>query len=412
MKRFFLWGWWLCCLIAYRPTLAQSSGQLALVGNDANLYLYDLNTFTSSPLTQDAQVGVREYRFPTWSTDGQLAYFASNADPNNPFRVGVYIRQPNAEPVLAYQTVEEAYTYAHWAPADCPQGDCRDLALLYTDFTSNSLKMRLIRSLNQGSTFELIETDGGTPFYWDWSRDGQQMFWARFNQTLQLYDVASAQITQEWSESQGSQRSVDWSPVDDRLLTTIEHFGNASDLVILEGDERVYLARGIEGLMSYAWNATASHIAFTDNDLGGLYITASAPSEKATFIDDNVLAFFWSPDGEHLAYITFGVDDKETNARKVAYQATPVMTWHVYHQATDQSERLANFLPSSAMLYLLPYFDQFAHSHRLWSADSRYLVYGEVTPSGEEIISLLDTTDAGLPPQKLIDGSFGVFSWD
>ncbi|MGV2435002.1 MAG UNVERIFIED_CONTAM: hypothetical protein LVT10_09090 [Anaerolineae bacterium] len=66
------------------------------------------------------------------------------------------------------------------------------------------------------------------------------MFWARFNQSLQLYDVASARITQEWDESQGSQRSVDWSPVDNRLLTTLEHFGSASDLVILDGDERTY----------------------------------------------------------------------------------------------------------------------------------------------------------------------------
>ncbi|MFZ4828207.1 MAG: hypothetical protein ACOYLB_12715 [Phototrophicaceae bacterium] len=414
MKRFLLWsGWLLLSLLPYRPLFAQSNGQLALVGNDTNLYLYDLATSALTPLTDDAQLGIREYRFPTWSTDGQLAYFASDSQAENPFRLGVYIRQPNSDTsVLAYQTLDEAYTYAHWAPADCPLGNCRDLALLYTDIPSSSLKMRLLRSRDQGATFDLIETESGTPFYWDWSSDGTQMFWARFNQTLQLYDVASASITQEWDESQGSQRSVDWSPVDNRLLTTLEHFGNASDLVILDGDERTYLARGIEGLMSYAWNATAEYVAFTDNDLGGLYVIDTASSEKATFVDERVLAFFWSPNGEHLAYVTFGVDDKDTNARKVSLQVAPVMTWHVYHVLEDRSESLANFLPSSDMMYLLPYFDQFAHSHSLWSADSRYLVYGETTPNGDTIVSLLDTQDAGRPPQKLLDGSFGVFSWD
>lgn len=413
MKRFLLWsGLLVLSLLPYRPMFAQSNGQIALVGNDGNIYLYDLATSALTPVTQDAQAGIRDYRFPTWSTDGQLAYFASNFQAENPFRLGVYIRQPNAESVLAYQTLDEVYTYSHWAPADCPLGNCRDLALLYTDIPNSSLKMRLIRSLNQGSTFELIETESGNPFYWDWSSDGTQMFWARFNQSLQLYDVASARITQEWDESQGSQRSVDWSPVDNRLLTTLEHFGSASDLVILDGDERTYLARGVEGLMSYAWNATADYVAFTDNDLGGLYVIDSSPSEKATFIDERVLAFFWSPNGEHLAYITFGVDDKDTNARKVAYQVAPVMTWHIYHVLEDRRERLANFLPSSDMLYLLPYFDQFAHSHSLWSADSRYLVYGETSPNGDAIVSLLDTHDAGRAPQKLLDGSFGVFTWE
>ena len=61
---------------------------------------------------------------------------------------------------------------------------------------------------------------------------------------------------------------------------------------------------------------------------------------------------------------------------------------------TDTNTQFASFLPSEDMTYYLNFFDQFARSHRLWSADSRYLVYGERTPSGERV-SLIDVAGDG-----------------
>jgi TolB protein len=79
--------------------------------------------------------------------------------------------------------------------------------------------------------------------------------------------------------------------------------------------------------------------------------------------------------------------------------------------AAETATRLAAFLPSRDMIYYLQFYDQFARSHRLWSPDNRYFVYGEVTRFGQSIVSLQDTRVPGAAPQTIMEGGFGVFSW-
>ena len=79
-------------------------------------------------------------------------------------------------------------------------------------------------------------------------------------------------------------------------------------------------------------------------------------SPGTTAIRDNVIAFFWSPDGTNLAYVTLA-------------ETEDVLRWNVMDVETGDSQPLVDFLPSIDQLTVFQFFDQYAKSHTQWSPD-------------------------------------------
>jgi TolB protein len=78
-------------------------------------------------------------------------------------------------------------------------------------------------------------------------------------------------------------------------------------------------------------------------------------------IEDNVIAFFWSPDGGKLAYVTMpGTQD--------------LMRLMVLEVGSGDRWPLIDFFPSDDQVTMFQFFDQYAHSHSLWSPDGKSLV--------------------------------------
>jgi TolB protein len=286
--------------------------------------------------------------------------------------------------------------------------------VLYTT-GSGDLAVRRVRSTGSGTEFAVEEVAEGAPFYWDWSPDGQSMFWARFSQQLEIYDVASNAVVETLSEQPGLQRAVDWSPVDNRLLSAIQSGRRSSDLVVFDGDTRQVLVEGLNGIVSFEWSPDGRQVAYTDNDGGQLSIVDARTGGPVAAVSDDVVAFFWSPDGTRIAYITLRYEEDNISAKRAAKPAAqddlPTARWHVYDRMSGTSTPFAAFVPTRDMLYYLQFYDQFSRSHRLWSPDSRYIVYGEQTSDGRQWVSLLDVLTPGSAPDTLMEGSFGVFSW-
>lgn len=394
--------------LLYASAPGSGPGQVAIAGLDGNIHLYDVVTDTLSDLTTDAVRGQKVYSWPTWSTDGRLAFFGVDLRPDDPFRLGIYIQDPGTAPELVYASANEVFTYAYWAPADCPAGNCRDLAVLYTR-TDGNLAARLVRAADEVS---FIDLKRGGPFYWDWSPDGQSLFWEHGRQELAIYDVASDSIVQTFAEQPGLHRGVDWSPVDNRLLTAVTGNNITTDLVVLDGEERTVLVDGIRGVVAFEWSPDGTMIAYTDDDAGNLFVVDAQTGARLATPSDNVVGFFWSPDARRIAYVALVRGAGGDTLAKPSFQGPDFsIEWYVYDLASDLSTRLASFLPTRDMIYLLSFYDQFARSHRLWSADSRYLTYAETLDDGSSVVSLLDTTQPGSPPQTIAEGSIAVFSW-
>jgi WD40 repeat protein len=387
---------------------APSSGQLAIEGTDGNIHIYDVDNETFTQIT-DVGSPSRLYFWPTWSNDGQLAYFGTSREASNPFGLGIFVQPDplNSEQIHSFISPGDVFTYAYWAPGDCPDSSCRDLAVLYTA-PSGNLALRMARSSEDA--FDIAEIETGGPFYWDWSPDGQSMFWARFGETLEIYDVASDEVIETFPEQQGFQRAVDWSPVDDRLLSAVLNESDLTDLILFDGDERVTLLSNIEGVISFEWSPDGEQIAYLDSRGGQLGIIDTDGNDIASPAA-SVVAFFWAPTGDKLAFLTIGSDNPDITA-KPAGQDELFLLWNVYDLADGSAKQVASIIPTRQMVYYLNFFDQFARSHSFWSPDGRYLTFGQRTPNERNVVSIVDVTEENPVPQEVMEGNIGIFSWN
>ena len=87
-------------------------------------------------------------------------------------------------------------------------------------------------------------------------------------------------------------------------------------------------------------------------------------------IEGSVVAFFWSPDSTKLAYVSLESPEG-------------LMRWSVLDVVEETQWPLLEFTPSTQQFPVFRYFDQYAHSHSLWSPDSTSLVFaGRITAAG------------------------------
>jgi TolB protein len=389
------------------------TGAIAYIGGDSNVYTakVEQGEVLTSQLTNDATIR-RHYQFPTWSTDGRLAYFCCDPRFSGRSLVEVYITEDSS---LAgknvYQQQDEVFTYANWSPQNCDQGEnCRYLAVL-------------LGGNREGFKVELIRESGswtagtGSPFYFSWSPDGEEMLWQRNNQRVDVFSVLDNEISIELESPPGLFPAPMWSPVDDRLLIGVlnrEEF--STRLVTIEGEGETTLVEDIQGVVAFNWSPDGEYIAYRVLNQQGYsalsVINAKTGEQVGSSEGENVIAFFWSPDSSKVAYVIpdlRAADTFDTSLQPVQ-QNTVELAWIVLDVVTGDIQRYSNFTPTSDMVYLFSYFDQFAQSHHLWSPDSRFLVYGE-NLNGESVISILDTGDANTVPFSLAEGVIGIWSY-
>jgi TolB protein len=106
--------------------------------------------------------------------------------------------------------------------------------------------------------------------------------------------------------------------------------------------------------------------------------------------EENVTAFFWSPDGTRIAYLTIDSADRQE------------LTWHIVDAAGGEARDFEGFQPSRAFAELQIYFDAYTFSFSPWSPDSSRIVYG-----AEDGVYVLDV--AAGRATKATDGTIGMW---
>jgi TolB protein len=250
------------------------------------------------------------------------------------------------------------------------------------------------------------------------------MLWFQNGERLSVYDVGAGNIELELQDAPGFFQAPAWSPVDQRLLFARSE-RQRNHVTIADGDVRAELGRPLAGAVFFSWSPDGEHIAFASGTypLSPITIVGSDGSNERVISGvENIIAFFWSPDSTKLAVVSVEEATEPLpeaqgpgfHGRRAAQTDTPDLTlvWHVIDVGTGEASRLATFFPTREQFYLLQFFDQYSQSHRLWSPDSRYLVYAE-QPAGAEVgsIRLLDTTQPDQSPRVLMEGRQAVFSF-
>jgi Tol biopolymer transport system component len=371
-------------------------------------------------LTDNDQI----YEFPAWSPDGN--YIAALGNDRN--GGGIYLLQDEEgagiEEELFYSEEQRPF-YLYWSP------DGRQISFLANN-PLYGIGLNLIDAQVGGESREIAL---GSPLYWDWAADSEQLLVHSGNEqdesSLVLIDSEGEDQTpqipapgffqapgispsgQYWAFSQLREGGNGW--------VTIENRSN--------GDQT---AERHAGAAALNWSPVADQLAFISGSdgeefsfWGPLRLIDMDSGETRLLSSDLVLAFFWSPNGKQIFTISVqledgldgGVEVRETKRRHLARtrpvqrpaQRTPHQFMLSVINVEDGSGLQLAEVPLSPVFLaqFLVYFDQYALSHTLWSPDSKQIVL-PILADGESQIAVISTNSGRL--QTLGIGSIAFWS--
>jgi len=213
-----------------------------------------------------------------------------------------------------------------------------------------------------------------------------------------------------------------WSPDGSRLLYAGQDESGESALYVRQRESgTVEKLTSVFGFVGFNWSPDGRWIAYhqiddpTSAPLGHVYLLSSDGSERRQMSRDPSLAFFWSPDGKHLAILAPSLGKEQPSARNgldapLQQEQVLWLRWWLMDIPDGELRPLAAFRPTRSFLSILPYFDQYAQSIRFWSPDSRYLLYSDQESPQHAGIWVVDVQSRE-SPRRLADGTLAVWSW-
>jgi Tol biopolymer transport system component len=274
----------------------------------------------------------------------------------------------------------------------------------------------------------------GSPFYWSWAPDSEEMFMhiggpRRLSEEARLALLAGQpeSTPDVLDDAPANFQAPAWSPDGSQLLYAGEdEFGRQALFLRQRENGKVEKLVNVPGLIRFNWSPDGQWIAYQQIDdprvapLGQVYVRKvgvdGERSEESQVSRDAAVAFFWSPDGQQLAILVPSLDEEGPSTRGGGL-AAPLpqgqqiqLRWWLLDMPSGELRPLVTFRPTRAFLLMIPYFDQYAQSIRFWSPDSRYLVYSDQESPEQAGIWVADATGEE-PPRRLTNGTLGVWSW-
>jgi TolB protein len=251
------------------------------------------------------------------------------------------------------------------------------------------------------------------------------MLWQRDQRRLDIYDVQNDTILITLDSPPGIFQSPAWSPVDDRwLVGQLGADHETTDLVVVTDSDVETLASGLAGPVAFSWSPDGNYVSYNYGN-GPLAVVDVVTGDVMARSDTTgVFAFFWSPDSKHIAFLTLAAPPNALTTQAPAgmsggvlaaparqQSSIPELAWSVLDVADGAVRRYGFFTPTREMVYLIAYFDQFAQSHRVWSPDSRFIIYSE-NQNDMPLLSVIDVTQENIVPFVLAEGVIGVWSFN
>jgi len=164
-----------------------------------------------------------------------------------------------------------------------------------------------------------------------------------------------------------------------------------SDIVRVsaEGKQPTMLVREEKSDLRIIRAPNSDQIAYSIRGVAGfgplkLIDGAGGPARLLSREEDHVTAFFWSPDGTRIAYLTYAD----------AYEPAGQRAWHIVDTDSGAIRDLATFTPSAAFVGLQAFFDAYTFSFSPWSPDGTQLAYG-----ADDGVYIIDTVSGSAAKQ-------------
>ena len=350
------------------------------------------------------------YAWPTWSPDGaklaasrveitgQQAEVTLEVIYTSTGRVETVFR--NSSPGMV---ADGAPHYIYWAP------DSKSLSFLAS--TAEGLALHIADTVTLS---EPVVVASGAPLYFHWSGNSRSLL-AHVGEDILLIEQPFGAASSNVSSADLGFRVAALSPDGNKMVFP----GSGSDSgFLVTGPTGADMAKArvleIGSRSAVAWSPGGTHLAVVDQDnprvpaFDRLRVVREDGSEETTLAEGHVMAFYWSPDGDQLAWVTLDVDERE-------------FVWWAGPVSGDEAKPLFRFQPSGEVLMMLSFFDQYAYSHSPWSPDGAMLVVAGTleepmerrnghTPGGSHIYVI--PADGSGEPQELAAGNLAFWSWN
>lgn len=392
------------------PAPTTDASPLLVSGIDGNIYTIHRDGSNRRRLTDDAS-NSRTYTQPTWSPTGEQVAYSRMDTGAGDLAAALIVSQQDG---TILEEVEVPYPpfYIYWSP----QGD----RLVYlSNWIANSMALRLVDL--RGETADDTTLARGQPFYISWSPDGEKLLTHVGNEQTAIRSLDGAE--QMLSTASTGFPAPQWSSDGESLLYAISD-GDLQNLVVTNVDgEIVQEVTGYLGNITFSQSPTTSEIAYVVTETAGgfptfgpLYVIDMGTLRTQALTDQPVLAFFWSPDGHKLAYVTVDAVGENYWLRWNVWDASPGESpgessgeSSGASLSSPSTTEFPRFLPSRTFLqrYLI-FFDQYARSMNIWNPESSAFAYAGTSPTGRSGIwvqSLQEET-----PQRIGNGVFVTWS--
>jgi Tol biopolymer transport system component len=410
------------------PLLAaveRKSGLIAYLGPDGNVYTIDQAGGKLNMVTEDAhgaEGGVRRfYDFPAWSLeDNKLAFVGVDVQENGSSIASIFATDEKAEGAREIYTSDSHVPFfLYWSP----NGEW----VSFLSSTQGATSMAMQIAPVEGGETSVVDT--GRPYYWAWSPRGTEVM-AHAGGSVAI-NPSGARLSLVEMEPVIRERGLGIQPTsfqtpayspDGEYALLAGATGGQQQLILTDSSGRLQrVLADYEGNIAFDWAPKGDYAVYLTADptsqalVGDLtFLNLRKPNEPELITTEanDVMGFFWSPDGKKLAFfVPVVMSDAAEGEEQTAENSQFLLELHVAEPKTGNFKRIAVFQPTPTFLNIFPFFDQYQRSVTIWSPNSRYIVVSAV--AGEDVQGLFIVPASGdFEPRFLTEGRLGFWSWD
>jgi TolB protein len=382
--------------LATPGTLIADAARIAIIDAAGDLSTTDV---LGGSLVRYGTTGTK-FSFPTWSPDGtRIATIAERPDGAaiDVFTVPAAGAVPG-DPAIAYSSGDQPPFYVYWSP------DGRAVSFLTTEV--GGLALRLAPA-DASAPAAVVRT--GAPMYWSWADPSRLLVHSGGEGVAGFFgEVGPDGVATESTAILAGSFRVPAVSSDGRFRAFATP-GEATpqEIVLQTRDRATSHSLDVFGPAAVAFGKGSDELAFVAAaepgselalPVGPLRLMDATSGDVRTLLDGRVIAFFWAPDGKTVAALS-APEPGDDNVAGVG-RATLVASGSAQAAATGVKVRLSFLTVATGAIrsrgtfalsanfvdQVLPYFDQYALSHRVWSPDSASIALPVVAEGTEQIV--------------------------